>query len=101
MPRWPPSWPGSRELIAERLGGPCESIAYPYGDFDERVVRATGAAGYRAAGTLTRHPHAARPLSWPRVGVYPANRPIFFRLKTSATLRRVSVAAGRLGLLQG
>lgn len=91
----------SRELIAERLGRPCESIAYPYGDFDERVVRATGAAGYRAAGTLTRHAHAARPLSWPRVGVYPANRPIFFRLKTSATLRRVSVAAGRVGLLRG
>ena len=37
----------SRELIAERLGRPCESIAYPYGDFDERVVRATAAAGYR------------------------------------------------------
>ena len=91
----------SRELISERLGRPCESIAYPYGDFDERVVRGTGAAGYRAAGTLTRHAHPARPLSWPRVGVYPDNRPIFFRLKTSATLRRVSVAAGRVGLLKG
>jgi peptidoglycan/xylan/chitin deacetylase (PgdA/CDA1 family) len=91
----------SRELIAERLGRPCESIAYPYGDFDERVVQATAAAGYRAAGTLTRHAHTARPLSWPRVGVYPANRPIFFRLKTSAMLRSASVAAGRAGLLKG
>jgi hypothetical protein len=59
-------------------------------------VRAAGAAGYRTAATLTRHAHRARPLSWPRVGVYPANRPIFLRLKTSATLRRLTVATERL-----
>ena len=86
---------GSLELIGERLGG-CDSIAYPYGDSDERVVRATAAAGYRAAGTLTGLPHVARPLSWPRVGVYPDNRPLFFRLKTSATLRSLVVGAQRL-----
>jgi peptidoglycan/xylan/chitin deacetylase (PgdA/CDA1 family) len=84
---------GSREMLAERMGRPCDSIAYPYGDYDERVAAAAGQAGYRAAGTLTRHPHVARPLTWPRVGVYPANRPLFFRLKTSAALRRLDVAA--------
>jgi peptidoglycan/xylan/chitin deacetylase (PgdA/CDA1 family) len=86
---------GSRELIRERLGG-CEALAYPYGAHDERVVRAAEAAGYRAAGTLTAKPHAARPLRWPRVGVYPANRPVFLRAKTSATLRRAVVAVERL-----
>jgi peptidoglycan/xylan/chitin deacetylase (PgdA/CDA1 family) len=86
---------GSRELIAERLGG-CDSIAYPYGDSDDRVVRATAAAGYRTAGTLTGLPHVARPLSWPRVGVYPDNRPLFFRLKTSSTLRGLVVGAQRV-----
>ena len=100
-PSWPASWPTRASSSPSGSGSPCESIAYPYGDFDERVVRATGAAGYRAAGTLTRHAHPARPLSWPRVGVYPDNRPIFFRLKTSATLRRVSVAAGRVGAAEG
>jgi peptidoglycan/xylan/chitin deacetylase (PgdA/CDA1 family) len=91
---------GSREAIAERLGA-CDSIAYPYGDSDERVVRAAAAAGYLTAGTLSGLPHVARPLSWPRVGVYPDNRPIFFRLKTSSTLRALVVGAqrvrGRLG----
>ena len=63
---------GSRELITRAARARCDSIAYPYGDYDERVVRAAGAAGYRAAGTLTGLPHAAAPLSWPRVGIYPA-----------------------------
>jgi peptidoglycan/xylan/chitin deacetylase (PgdA/CDA1 family) len=81
---------GSRAELEERLALTCVSIAYPYGDSDERVVRAAGSAGYRSAGTLTRYAHRARPLNWPRVGVYPANRPIFFRLKTSATLRRLT-----------
>jgi peptidoglycan/xylan/chitin deacetylase (PgdA/CDA1 family) len=85
----------SRELIAGRLGS-CTSIAYPYGDSDERVVRATAAAGYTAAGTLTGLPHAERPLSWPRVGVYPDNRPLIFRLKTDATLRSLVVGAQRV-----
>ena len=49
---------GSRELLLERLGR-CDSIAYPYGDYDDRVVRGAGAAGYRAACTLTGMPHAA------------------------------------------
>ena len=87
---------GSRELLAQGLGRPCESIAYPYGDYDERVARAAGASGYLTAGTLSGRPHAARPLSWPRVGVYPGNRPLFLRLKTSATLRALAVAGGRL-----
>ena len=85
----------SRELILERLGT-CESIAYPYGDYDERVASAAGAAGYRAAGTLTGLPHAASPLSWPRVGIYPGNRPLYLRLKTSPLLRSLAVAGGRL-----
>jgi peptidoglycan/xylan/chitin deacetylase (PgdA/CDA1 family) len=86
----------SRRLIEERLGRPCHALAYPYGDSDERVVRATARAGYRAACTLTALPHAARPLAWPRVGVYPANHPLFFRAKASPVLRRLAVLAGRL-----
>jgi peptidoglycan/xylan/chitin deacetylase (PgdA/CDA1 family) len=86
---------GSRELIAERLGA-CDSIAYPYGDSDDRVVRAAAAAGYRTACTLTGLPHPASLLSWPRVGIYPANSPLYFKLKTSGTLRSLAVTAQRL-----
>ncbi len=86
---------GSRELLLERLGR-CDSIAYPYGDHDDRVVRGAGAAGYRAACTLTGMPHAATPLRWPRVGIYPGNHPLYLRLKTSPVLRSLAVAGGRL-----
>jgi peptidoglycan/xylan/chitin deacetylase (PgdA/CDA1 family) len=39
----------SREEIEDRLGGACEDMAYPYGDYDERIREETGRAGYRTA----------------------------------------------------
>ena len=42
----------SREEIEDRLGRPCEDLAYPYGEHDERVRAATRAAGYRRAYAL-------------------------------------------------
>lgn len=80
---------GSRTACAEGLGRPCETIAYPYGDVDDRVVAAAGAAGYRAAGALPHAPHAAETLRWPRVGVYRWDGPTRFRLKASPLVRRV------------
>jgi len=79
----------SRAAIEDRLGRPCESIAYPYGLYDERVSAAAEAAGYVTGGTLTRLPHRAEPLAWPRVGAY-ETRPWLFRVKTSPVLRRVA-----------
>ena len=38
---------GSREDLEQRLSRPCPSLAYPYGDVDERVVEAAAQAGYR------------------------------------------------------
>src|SRR3954465_12555075 len=35
----------SKATVEERLGRPCPTLAYPYGDYDERVVAAAGAAG--------------------------------------------------------
>ena len=43
---------GSRSDIEERIDGPCTSLAFPYGDFDAKVVAATRAAGFTAAGGL-------------------------------------------------
>jgi hypothetical protein len=79
----------TRTACAEGLGRPCETIAYPYGDVDDRVVAAAGAAGYRAAGALPHAPHAAEALRWPRVGVYRWDGPTRFRLKASPLARRV------------
>jgi peptidoglycan/xylan/chitin deacetylase (PgdA/CDA1 family) len=79
----------SRERVEARLGRPCPTLAYPYGDYDERVVEAAAAAGYSAAGTLPGRLHAARPLAWPRVGIYHADDERRFRMKVSRMMRRL------------
>jgi peptidoglycan/xylan/chitin deacetylase (PgdA/CDA1 family) len=42
----------SQEEIEDRLGRPCEDLAYPYGEHDQRVRAAARAAGYRRAYAL-------------------------------------------------
>jgi peptidoglycan/xylan/chitin deacetylase (PgdA/CDA1 family) len=79
----------SRSACAAGLDRPCETIAYPYGDVDERVVAAAAAAGYRAAGALPHAPHAAAALRWPRIGIYRWDGTTRFRLKVSPLVRRL------------
>lgn len=77
----------SRSVVAERLGRPCGTLAYPYGDHNERVVEAARAAGYAAAGTLPgRFAHTQR-LAWPRIGIYHVDDERRFRIKASAAVR--------------
>jgi peptidoglycan/xylan/chitin deacetylase (PgdA/CDA1 family) len=82
----------SREACERSLGRPCRSLAYPYGDFDARVVRAAASAGYEAAVIEG----LARPsmLAWPRVGVYRKNSMLAFRMKVSPTLGRLRTSLG-------
>ena len=79
----------SKRACELHLGGPCRSLAYPYGDVDERVVRATAAAGYEAAAALPGPAAAANPLEWPRVGVYHKDTQARFALKCSPLVRRL------------
>jgi peptidoglycan/xylan/chitin deacetylase (PgdA/CDA1 family) len=79
----------SKRVVEERLRRPCATIAYPYGDYDERVVAAARAAGYAAAGTLPARLHSERPLAWPRVGVYHGDDERRFRMKVSRVMRRL------------
>jgi peptidoglycan/xylan/chitin deacetylase (PgdA/CDA1 family) len=85
----------SRRECESRLGVPCRSLAYPYGDEDDRVVRAAAEAGYSAAGTLPDSLHPSSPLRWPRIGVYRADDGLRFRAKTSRLMLRIR-ANGRL-----
>lgn len=57
----------SKADVETRLGRPCVSVAYPYGDADERVVEAAGEAGFETGAGL--HVDRRRPLHWPRVCV--------------------------------
>jgi peptidoglycan/xylan/chitin deacetylase (PgdA/CDA1 family) len=62
---------GSKDALERLLGAPVTSFCYPYGDFDDRVVAAVRAAGYRAA-TVIRGDIAndlADPFRIPRVSV--------------------------------
>ena len=76
-----------RAVLEDRLGRPCRTLAYPYGDHDERVVEATRRAGYEAAGTLPARFSGAGPLTWPRVGIYHPDDLRRFRLKASRGMR--------------
>lgn len=79
----------SRKSCEQNLGRPCMTIAYPYGDYDMRVVAAAGRAGYQAACTLPARFHEAKPLEWPRVGVYHGDDDRRFRMKVSPLVRRM------------
>ncbi|HEY3185716.1 MAG TPA: polysaccharide deacetylase family protein [Gaiellaceae bacterium] len=83
----------SRASCERALGRPCDSLAYPFGDFDARVAAAAGRAGYAAAAIEDLAPPA--PLTWPRVGIYRGNSMRRFRLKVSPALRRLRSASPR------
>ncbi|MBW8059332.1 MAG: polysaccharide deacetylase family protein [Solirubrobacterales bacterium] len=80
---------GSRAECEQQLGRPCESLAYPYGDVDPRVMEAAMAAGYSAAAAVTAEVGAPAPYRWPRVGVYQVDGGRSFKLKVSRPLRRL------------
>jgi peptidoglycan/xylan/chitin deacetylase (PgdA/CDA1 family) len=80
---------GSRADCEARLGVPCHSLAYPFGDVDARVVAATASAGFAAAGALPTRLTRPRPLEWPRVGIYHVDAQWRFRLKAAPAARRV------------
>lgn len=72
----------SRAVVTERIGS-CETIAYPYGAVDERVARASAAAGYLAACTLPISMRTDEPQLRPRVGLYSNDVGARFWLKTA------------------
>jgi peptidoglycan/xylan/chitin deacetylase (PgdA/CDA1 family) len=80
----------SRRIVAARLGR-CDTLAYPFGAWDERVERAASAAGYRFAFTLPIESQAsAGPLSIPRLTIDDRDTVARYRAKLSL--------AGRLAL---
>jgi peptidoglycan/xylan/chitin deacetylase (PgdA/CDA1 family) len=77
----------SKRECERRLERPCTSIAYPYGDVDERVVRAAANAGYAAAAAMSDRLDQRGPLEYPRIGVCYADDNLRFRLKISSPVR--------------
>ena len=86
---------GSRERLEAELGRDCRTLAYPYGDVDDRVARATKEAGYAAAAALPKGVHDPEHFLWPRVGIWNADGGVRFRIKISSAIRRLRQATGR------
>ena len=80
---------GSKAACEDAVGRPCTTLAYPYGDYDDRVAEAARAAGYSAAATLPSRFGRPTPLRWPRVGIYHADTDLRFKLKVSAPVQRL------------
>jgi peptidoglycan/xylan/chitin deacetylase (PgdA/CDA1 family) len=78
---------GSRSDCERRLGVQCRSIAYPYGDDDERVILAAREAGYAAGATVSGFldPPGTRPdpMRWPRLGISREDGDLRIRAKAS------------------
>jgi peptidoglycan/xylan/chitin deacetylase (PgdA/CDA1 family) len=79
----------SRETCASRLGTTCETIAYPYGDVDQRVIAAAARLGYRAGAALSSRLDGHHPLRYPRLGLYHGDADWRFRLKVSRPMREL------------
>lgn len=79
----------SREEIASRLGLPCRTIAYPYGEADERVAGRAREVGYHAGAILSRRLSAHGLHRFPRIGIYHTDGPWRFRLKANRGARRL------------
>jgi peptidoglycan/xylan/chitin deacetylase (PgdA/CDA1 family) len=86
----------SRAACEEEIQRPCPSLAYPFGDYDEPVMRLAAAAGYEAAVTLDERlasPLRGRgPLEVPREAIYRSTSLPLFAAKTSRLLRRVRIS---------
>lgn len=85
----------SRDICEQHLSRPCRSVAYPFGDVDERVAAAASDAGFEAGAALARPPGKLDVLMWPRIGVYPKDTVRRFRLKASRVARSAAFAAAR------
>jgi peptidoglycan/xylan/chitin deacetylase (PgdA/CDA1 family) len=79
----------SRAEIAANVGRPCATVAYPYGDVDDRIAALASEAGYDAGAGLSRSLRPLGRLRWPRVGIYNHDDGWRFRLKINGLTRRL------------
>ena len=86
----------SRARLEDGLGRPCNILAYPYGEHDDRVRVAARKAGYAAAFALANTALKPRdPFALSRVDLYRKDNRLSTILKTSL-LRRPAAALRRV-----
>lgn len=78
---------GSRKKIEDETGKPARMLAYPFGRFNDEVIRYVEAAGYRGACTM-RFGFAStlgKPFLLPRLGIYLWDPIVAFQAKVHPT----------------
>ena len=88
----------SRRQLEDELGVACRTLAYPYGEHDERCRRIARAAGYETAFAIPRFRSGTRqlradPYALPRVGLFGGDGLLKARLRTSLLARRAAALA--------
>jgi peptidoglycan/xylan/chitin deacetylase (PgdA/CDA1 family) len=78
---------GPLEASVAALGRRFETIAYPYGTSDERVVAFSRRAGYTAGAALDSTLSQRGLYQWPRMGIYRRDALWRFRLKVAPGMR--------------
>jgi peptidoglycan/xylan/chitin deacetylase (PgdA/CDA1 family) len=92
----------SRAELERRLGRPCSSLAYPFGDCDQRVADAARDAGYACAAALLPRPlPRGDRWMWPRVMVCGDVTDEGFRRQVHPAMRRVQGSRLWPGLAAG
>jgi peptidoglycan/xylan/chitin deacetylase (PgdA/CDA1 family) len=84
----------SREASVSHLGYPLATVAYPYGDADERVAAFAERAGYEAGAGLASDLRLLGRYRYPRIGIYHRDRAWRFRVKTTPVIRRARASRG-------
>ena len=79
----------SKSEIEDHLGRPCPTHAYPFGNQDARVRRATAAAGYAAAFGAPGVSGHVDPFRIPRTGIWRDEPPLRQRLRTQFLTRLI------------
>jgi peptidoglycan/xylan/chitin deacetylase (PgdA/CDA1 family) len=77
----------SRQRLRELTDQPIDLFAYPKGEFNETVIKAVQAAGYKAAFALDRHKMGTSAFNIPRIGLYSADT-AYLDLKLSGLYQR-------------
>lgn len=79
----------SRRRLEQELAKPCQSLAYPYGTYDDRVLEAVRDAGYSTACAVPAGRPRLHPLTYPRIGIYRPDGILRFQIKVSPLIRRL------------
>jgi len=92
----------SRARIAERLGS-CNTLAYPFGEWNEHVVSAARECGYRFAFSLPTQTgqRGATPHSIPRINVDYRDDGARFAAKLSPVGKRIVLSPAIVALRRG